>query len=281
MDTPVTTTVIIVCLAVFGYLWNKRVEFESVAMSYRKVVADGEIWRTLTCTWSHLDLMHVIMNVYGLWSCRDLEATMGSYFYLKTTLLLMVVSPILSLACYHVLIKQLGMAHYEYVFSLGYSCVVFGMMTVVAQFQPQFGFPLPGGAVLPVNLAPFGSLFLTQLLIRRASFVGHLAGIVAGYMISFGLFDGVTPYWLYSTLALLGVAIVCNVRETTNVRIPCVDLTTDGPVCTSHSGAMAGMMQNAAPQPVEDEEEDVVGMGAGAARGGVGRGYPEGPGSWV
>jgi hypothetical protein len=81
--------------------------------------------------------------------------------------------------------------------------------------------------------------------------------------------------------ALLGVAIVCNVRETTNVRIPCVDLTTDGPVCTSHSGAMAGMMQNAAPQPVEDDEEDVVGMGAGAARGGVGRGYPEGPGSWV
>ncbi len=90
MDTPGSCVAIGVCLAVWFKLWNSRVEFEAVAMSYRKVVVDGEVWRALTSTLAHLDVMHVVMNVMGLWSCRDIEASLGTFFYFKHTVILMV-----------------------------------------------------------------------------------------------------------------------------------------------------------------------------------------------
>lgn len=42
---------------------------------------------------------------------------------------------------------------------------------------------------VPLFLAPFGSLLLTSLLIPHASFIGHLAGILAGYAIALTALD--------------------------------------------------------------------------------------------
>ena len=39
------------------------------------------------------------------------------------------------------------------------------------------------GLAIPAHLVPFGSLALTQVLIPRASFVGHLAGILVGILV--------------------------------------------------------------------------------------------------
>lgn len=47
--------------------------------------------------------------------------------------------------------------------------------------------PLFGAANIPMWASPFASLLLTSLLIPKASFVGHLAGILAGYLISIPL----------------------------------------------------------------------------------------------
>lgn len=66
------------------------------------------------------------------------------------------------------------------------------------------GYNLLGLVNVPVLLAPFGSLILTSILIPRASFVGHLSGILAGYLIATGAFDWLTPWWF---LSLLGWAI--------------------------------------------------------------------------
>lgn len=45
---------------------------------------------------------------------------------------------------------------------------------------------------------------LAKLLRRRASFLGHLSGILAGYLISSGLFDALGPW---GALGLLGAAL--------------------------------------------------------------------------
>ena len=71
-------------------LWNRRVEFEAVAISYRKVVVEGEHWRALSATFSHLDVLHLVFNVYGLWGCRDIEVALGSFYYFKYTCILIV-----------------------------------------------------------------------------------------------------------------------------------------------------------------------------------------------
>lgn len=68
--------------------------------------------------------------------------------------------------------------------------------------------PLLGLVHMPMALAPFGSLLLTTLLIPRASFVGHLAGIAVGYCLAYGALDWVTPGWALAATAWLFIGVV-------------------------------------------------------------------------
>ncbi len=45
-------------------------------------------------------------------------------------------------------------------------------------------FSVFGMADIPMHLTPFASLILTSIIIPRASFIGHLSGILVGYMVS-------------------------------------------------------------------------------------------------
>lgn len=70
--------------------------------------------------------------------------------------------------------------------AVGYSCVVFGWMTIVSVKQPSMRLDIFGLFNLPIALAPFESLVITSIMVPQASFVGHLAGIIAGYILSLG-----------------------------------------------------------------------------------------------
>jgi hypothetical protein len=88
----------------------------------------------------------------------------------------------ISLALYHFAIVVLKKEEYRTTQAVGYSCVLFGWMTILAVSNPAgiTMLPLFGLADIPAYLAPFGSLIFTSILIPRASFVGHLSGILAG-----------------------------------------------------------------------------------------------------
>ena len=45
------------------------------------------------------------------------------------------------------------------------------------------GFSIVGLTQVPMWLAPFAALALTSVIVPRASFVGHLSGILVGYMV--------------------------------------------------------------------------------------------------
>jgi hypothetical protein len=90
VQTPLTTSVVCICCAVWFWLWNRRVDAEAVGVSFRKVVHDREYWRVVTATFAHLDIMHLVFNVWGLWSCRHVELLHGSLYYLQNTIVLMV-----------------------------------------------------------------------------------------------------------------------------------------------------------------------------------------------
>ncbi|CAM9381212.1 unnamed protein product, partial [Discosporangium mesarthrocarpum] len=103
--------------------------------------------------------------------------------------------------------------------AVGYSCVLFALMTLmsVAQetfcpvpFFPQFCFetwflPIPLTRwKLPINLGPFALLFLVQFIMPQAGFLGHLSGIVMGYPTAWGLLNPLsTP--LLASLSAVGL----------------------------------------------------------------------------
>ncbi len=62
-----------------------------------------------------------------------------------------------------------------------------------------------GLATLPMPLAPLGFLIFTYLILPRSSLVGHLSGILVGYLIASGLLDPLNFYWMLSISAWMGI----------------------------------------------------------------------------
>lgn len=54
-----------------------------------------------------------------------------------------------------------------------------------------------------MSLAPFGALVITSIIVPRASFVGHLSGILMGYFMAYIIYDITVNVWC--SLALLAV----------------------------------------------------------------------------
>eukprot|EP00897_Mesotaenium_endlicherianum_P010080 jgi/Mesen1/90/ME1113581C07629 len=138
----------------------------------------------------------------------------GSGFYVRYTLVLVAASGAIALALYHALIHRFRLEHYRRVTAVGYSCVVFGWMTILAVRRPSSRLRLLGGALsLPISLAPFESLLLTSILVPQASFVGHLAGILAGYL-------GVTSYWAAALAGWAALGFAVSLKRTSALDMP-------------------------------------------------------------
>lgn len=74
--------------------------------------------------------------------------------------------------------------------------------------------PIFGLANVPMWLTPFASLIITSILIPKASFLGHLSGIIAGFIISSRIFDGLGPWGALGLLAAaLTGAVVAGVAS--------------------------------------------------------------------
>lgn len=249
---PATTCIILLNSVLWFRAWNARLPFDAVSTSYEAVILRKEYWRVFTAAFSHLDIMHLVFNMASLWSCGQMEALFGSVFYLRTTLLLLFLSSAISNAIFHFLIFRIGQRNYATRQAVGYSCVVFGWMTIMAQLQPSMDIPLPFGISLPVSFAPFMSLFITQLIVRRASFLGHLSGIFAGLLIAWGMFQWVSPYWLLTSMIHVVLAVLVSLKRTTTLSLPWVQV-----------GREPGELDDA------DRRDERGGAAAGAGAGGV------------
>ena len=207
MSRPSTTFLIAVNVITAGYLVLGRVPVEAVSFSYQSI-QQREYWRFFTASFAHYDLMHLLFNVSSLYELGALEEIYGSLQFLFFNILLVVIT--MTLCCFETLafIKISGNEDAAHQQSIGFSCVLFAWMVVAAVlmqeycpifFLPQLCFstqfiPVPGTEfAIPVNLAPFALLVVTKLIIPRSSFLGHLAGILIGYPLAWGLLRWITP----------------------------------------------------------------------------------------
>lgn len=139
---------------------------------------------------------------------------LGIEFYLHYTLILVILSGVLVLAVYHVLIQKFKFEYFRRVTAIGYSCVVFGWMTILAAKQPSTKLNLFGVLSLPISFAPFESLVFTSIIVPQASFVGHLSGIVVGYAIAWGFVHGMNNYWAVTMLGWVVFVFVLSLKRT-------------------------------------------------------------------
>ncbi|XP_076886189.1 RHOMBOID-like protein 13 [Bidens hawaiensis] len=214
IEKPATTSIIGLCTLIWFYIQKKNIGYSHVGLSYETAV-DGHHWRLITSAFSHISVLHLVFNMSALWSLGSLEQlpALGTAYYLHYSLVLIILSGLLVLGSYHVLINRFKLEYFRRVTAVGYSCVVFGWMTVLSIKQPSSKLNLFGFLSLPISFAPFESLIFTSIIVPQASFLGHLSGIIVGYAISWGLIHGMNNYWAVCMVGWTAVLFVISLKQ--------------------------------------------------------------------
>uniref|UniRef100_A0A7S3YPX7 Peptidase S54 rhomboid domain-containing protein n=3 Tax=Lotharella globosa TaxID=91324 RepID=A0A7S3YPX7_9EUKA len=199
---PITMATIGFCSLIWFYLWNYNVSIEKFGYQYEKVVAGRQWWRSISASYAHQHPLHLIFNMASLWNSAVMEVTLGSVAYLKYTFLLVLLSMLTVTGMSYLAIRYFDRPRYRTVYSLGYSCVVFGWMMV--QCEKLGGKMSYFGLMVPARLAPFLALGITQLIIPNASFIGHLSGIIVGEFIAQDFF-----FWFIDPVFFVVLGITC------------------------------------------------------------------------
>ena len=204
LQRPVTTCIIIGLLYYGYYLWASHVPVEDVAYSYEAVVNRKELYRVVTASIAHYDLMHIGFNLMAMWQLGTMETVYGSTVFAYLNADLIVVTMAICTAIYHYMIFYGGQPQVASQLSVGWSCVLFAWMVAISvrlsEYCPIFFFPslcfttyyIPF-VHLPFNLGPFVLLFITKFILPRSSLVGHLSGIIIGYPLAWNMINWMTP----------------------------------------------------------------------------------------
>ncbi|KAL2613588.1 hypothetical protein R1flu_025280 [Riccia fluitans] len=224
LEKPTSSVIIGFCSAVWLYIQKKNLGYSDLGLSYETVVSGGQHWRLLTSSFSHVSFLHLVFNMSSLWSLGVIESLpqlgLGIRFYLHYTLVLLTASSLVVLGLYHVLIHRFKLAFYRRVAAVGYSCVVFGWMTILSVKHPSTKLELFGLLSLPISYAPFESLVFTSIIVPQASFLGHLSGILVGYLIAWNVFQGMTDFWAVAISGWLVLMFVISLKRTSDVGMP-------------------------------------------------------------
>eukprot|EP00617_Octactis_speculum_P002856 CAMPEP_0185792454 /NCGR_PEP_ID=MMETSP1174-20130828/158940_1 /TAXON_ID=35687 /ORGANISM="Dictyocha speculum, Strain CCMP1381" /LENGTH=369 /DNA_ID=CAMNT_0028487521 /DNA_START=611 /DNA_END=1720 /DNA_ORIENTATION=- len=159
----------------------------------------------------------------SLYNLGSLEAVYGTLDYLCYSLALVVLTIVAVMAIHHVLITRFRLEGYVTQQAIGYSCVIFAWIVVMAlrmdRYCPVPGFdslcfttyriPLGSFGVFPLNFAPIFLLFATSAIMPNASLVGHGAGVLLGYPLAWDFLSWITPPTLAGAVML---AILAHMR---------------------------------------------------------------------
>jgi membrane associated rhomboid family serine protease len=139
--------------------------------------------------------------------------------YLHYTFVLVVLLGLLVLGFYHMMIQRFKVEYFRRVTTVGYSCVVFGWMTILAVKQPSLKMNFFYVLSLLISFAPFESLIFTSIMAPQASFIGHLSGIIVGYSIAWGLIHGMNNYWMITMLGWIALVFVLSMKRTRSMEL--------------------------------------------------------------
>ncbi|CAL8464708.1 g4243 [Coccomyxa elongata] len=146
-----------------------------------------EGWQWTRLLWSaflHADDIHLFYNMSSLlWKGAQLEPDLGSMRFLGLVGELLLLSHVatvgLAAAAAKVLPDLAGVQYYSSC-AIGFSAVLFALKVVLSHRTP--GWSYIGGIALPTKYVCWAELAYIQLLTPKASFLGHLGGILAGLL---------------------------------------------------------------------------------------------------
>ncbi|POM70956.1 Serine protease family S54, partial [Phytophthora palmivora] len=139
---------------------------------WMRIVASGLI---------HVDDWHLYHNMISfLWKGYNLEDKMGSVRFLLTVGYLLVLCHVLVVVVALVLAMGFQMPEPLHQCSVGFSGVLFALKVLLNHNSPTFSSVY--GFQVPTKYAAWLELVVIHFLVPRSSFMGHMCGILAGYI---------------------------------------------------------------------------------------------------
>jgi len=187
---PATGLVMALCVGIFylpAFLPIPHELFLAL-MPTNACIGSRAIWermqwqRLVVAPLVHADEMHLVYNMGSLlWKGMQLEQRMGTKRFGALLLVFTLLSSALMVVGSVVLAEFLHVYSFYHECAVGFSAVLFALKVVLFHESPNsyhhvsfLPFLVPGKYVAWVELA------IIQLLVPRASFFGHLCGILAG-----------------------------------------------------------------------------------------------------
>ena len=213
---PVTSILVVIICSIALYIYYKKIPTEGITVSYEKVIYDREYYRIFTSSLSHLDMWHLVFNVIGLYGVGILERQYGSIIYLSYSIALIPLTIIVCFILTYILMKATNNDNHGKTCAVGYSCVLFAWIVAYSEsidnfcplfFLPQFCFPTFSIPYIELrfNIGPVLLVGITKLIIPRSSVLGHLAGVICGYFLTWGALDPLSSLAILISCYALGI----------------------------------------------------------------------------
>lgn len=93
LQRPGTTCTAALLTGIYIFITARHITYTDVGLSYDQAVQHGELYRVWTAQLSHIDLLHLLLNVSALWSISAAEVgSGGTVAYFRISALLLVLS---------------------------------------------------------------------------------------------------------------------------------------------------------------------------------------------
>lgn len=193
---PSTSILLLLNIGLAFIYWDKRVDPSTVSKQFQKIVHEMELWRSFTGALAHFETLHLLFNMMTLQALGTmLESRLASIPFLYYNICLIPLTTIFMIGLIKFQIRQTGNEQFAQTSSVGFSGVLFAW-SVVSSLESNAVCPIPfatdvcfdthrfdiGFIQLKFNLGPFVQLLLMQFIMPRASFIGHLSGIICGFL---------------------------------------------------------------------------------------------------
>ena len=206
LDRPATTLLLAlnIGLAICYKVYN--VPHHILSESYDSIVHKGQIYKSLTAGTAHFELFHIGFNMMSLESL-GMELEKDSIDFLFRNLSLLPITSIIMIILIYIQTNYISTTitstddrrmRIQQQSHVGYSGVLFALMVISCLERsqtcpifliPDLCFPTYAffGNTIKFNISPVITLVFCQVIMPRVSFVGHLSGILAGFMIHWNL----------------------------------------------------------------------------------------------
>ncbi|KAG7393980.1 Rhomboid- protein 4 [Phytophthora pseudosyringae] len=146
-----------------------------------RVLSTWDLKRIVVSGLVHVDDWHLYHNMISfLWKGYNLEYKLGSVRFLLTVSYLLVLCHVLVVVVALVLATGFQLPGPLHQCSVGFSGVLFALKVLLNHNSPAFSSVY--GFRVPTKYAAWLELVVIHFLVPRSSFMGHMCGILAGYI---------------------------------------------------------------------------------------------------